>query len=252
MPRYLHPHQGTPSFPVEYSKSVSEVYQDVVKYFINRDRNLDILSILLTHRNAVSDAELPSWVPDWHVPVSEIPLITQWDFISMKLAAGGFKVKALAQSFDEKGILQARGYIFDALHEIENYSATVHNVLSTLAEFDDDKDGEVNRARQRGERAMYAEEFDPQKHRTRTGSTVSGKTCLVPAVARNGDCIAILLGSKLAFVLRPTDPNFDLEKAGTTIEATIVGPCIVPEVMFGMLVKAAKEQNIPPTHFRLA
>ena len=245
------PESRTPSFPVDYSKSVSEVYQDVVKYFINRDRNLDILSILLTHRNATSDEDLPSWVPDWRVPVSEIPLVTHWDFITMKLAAGGFKVDALPQSFDEKDILRTQGYVFDTIHRLDDYSASVHNVLCTLAEFDDDENGEVSRARQRGQRAMYATAFDPQKHRARTGLTVTGRICLAPSLARSGDCIAIILGSKLAFVLRPTDPNIDLETPGATIEATVIGPCIVPEVMFGGLVKAANEHGFPPTEFIL-
>ncbi len=42
----VNPPSGPLPSPVDYSKSVSEVYQDVVKYFVNRDRNLDILAIL--------------------------------------------------------------------------------------------------------------------------------------------------------------------------------------------------------------
>ncbi|KAH8587390.1 hypothetical protein B0O99DRAFT_694558 [Bisporella sp. PMI_857] len=53
----------SPHFVVDYSHSVSEAYQHVVKYFINRDRNLDILCVLATHRGPTS-SDLPSWVPD--------------------------------------------------------------------------------------------------------------------------------------------------------------------------------------------
>jgi hypothetical protein len=40
---------GREAMVVGYSKSVSEVYQYVAKFFIKRDKNLDILCILLTH-----------------------------------------------------------------------------------------------------------------------------------------------------------------------------------------------------------
>jgi hypothetical protein len=50
-------------FPISYTKSVSDVYQDVVKYLINLDRNLDVLQIFESRRNRAKD--LPSWVTDW-------------------------------------------------------------------------------------------------------------------------------------------------------------------------------------------
>lgn len=50
-------------FPIDYSKTTSQVYQDVVKYLINTDRNLDILQMFEDRRDRAND--LPSWVPDW-------------------------------------------------------------------------------------------------------------------------------------------------------------------------------------------
>jgi len=246
------PNTRTPAFPVDYHKSVSEVYQDVVKFFVNRDRNLDILSILLTHRNSVSDRDLPSWVPDWRVPISEIPLTAHWDFISIKVAAGGFRVETLPQSFDEKGILRVQGYVFDAIRQLDDRSANVHDVLCTLAEFDDDEDGLVNQARKRGEVAMFSKPFDPQKHRARCCRTVKGDVCLASVNARPRDYIALFLGAKHLFVIRPIEPEtLGSESSNTSIRATVVGPCIVPHAMFGRLVKVAREENIAPTEFTL-
>ncbi len=64
---------NAPRFPVDYTKSVSEVYQDTVKYFINRDANLDILALLLTCRNAQSATDLPSWVLTGVCPPARSP-----------------------------------------------------------------------------------------------------------------------------------------------------------------------------------
>ncbi|KAJ5777038.1 hypothetical protein N7520_000284 [Penicillium odoratum] len=246
------PDTRAPAFPVDYHKSVSEVYQDVVKFFINRDRNLDILSILLTHRNSASNRDLPSWVPDWRVSISEIRFTAHWDFISMKVAAGGFRTETQPQSFDEKGILRVQGYVFDAIQQLDDFSATVHNVLCTLAEFDDDEDGPINQARQRGEFAMFSEPFDPQKHKAKCGRTAKGEVCLASINARPRDYIAVFLGAKHPFVIRPIESEtLDSEASNASLRASIVGPCIVPHAMFGKLVKIARESNITPTEFTL-
>lgn len=41
--------------PLNIRCGILDSYEDVVKYFVNKDRNLDVLSILLTYRNSSSD-----------------------------------------------------------------------------------------------------------------------------------------------------------------------------------------------------
>jgi hypothetical protein len=53
----------TQNFPINYDKSVSEVYQDVVRFLIDTDRNLDCLTVFEDRRGLPSD--LPSWAIDW-------------------------------------------------------------------------------------------------------------------------------------------------------------------------------------------
>ena len=58
----------TLTLPIDYSKTPSEVFQDVTKYIVKRDGNL---SILLNHRPASHgrlQEPLPSWTIDWTVP----------------------------------------------------------------------------------------------------------------------------------------------------------------------------------------
>ena len=55
---------------IDYSQSISEVYQYLFKFMINRDKNLDILSIISTHRDTIS-AYLDSRMG---CPNSSIPL----------------------------------------------------------------------------------------------------------------------------------------------------------------------------------
>lgn len=265
----------TTPFPIDYSKSISEVYQDVVKYFINRDRNLDILSILLTHRNASSDDDLPSWVPDWRVPASEIPVTANWDFLSLKVAAGGFKTEALPQSHEETGILRVQAHVFDAIDEIEEYTASVYDALRTLPEFEGGGD-EEGADGQLGQPVLYAEPFNPEKHRTKCCATSLGSICVAPANVQVGDVIAIFLGAKHPFIVRPQSPasdtgtassesaeydrippaQIDLEflslgEPGTPQTVTVVGPCVIPQLMFGRMVRVAREKNIAPQEFIL-
>jgi hypothetical protein len=105
-----------------------------------------------------------------------------------------------------------------------------------------------------------SELLDLSGHRTRCCSTSSGLQCLAPVCAQEGHFIAILLGEKLPFVIAVheiRDPNrttqSEVAQSGGNdngesspeassgeieVEAEIIGPCIVPEIMFGAALKA--------------
>ena len=57
----------TQIFPIDYNKTVSEVYQDVVRFLIDTDRNLDCLTVFGERRSPSTD--LPSWATDWRKDV---------------------------------------------------------------------------------------------------------------------------------------------------------------------------------------
>lgn len=52
-----------PTFPLDYTKSVSEIHQDLVTYLIANDESLLVLHVLETQKDRRTD--VPSWVPDW-------------------------------------------------------------------------------------------------------------------------------------------------------------------------------------------
>ncbi|KAI0384962.1 HET-domain-containing protein [Hypomontagnella monticulosa] len=269
---------SAPSFPVDYGKTVSEVYQDTVKYFINRDSNLDILALLITARNDGSTTDLPSWVPDWRVPASEVSITTHWDFISLKIAASGLHSKAEPQSHDEKGVLRCKGILIDRLEKRSEYTASAYETLALVPGFPGgEQEEEVEKPR---ERTLIVREVDPLKDRTRCFETEMGLACLAPAWAREGDEVALIHGGKHAFVIRPlgtaklsgsaelTDGarpfQFEvIEYDDTTTELSeedgseympafeMVGPCISPDAMFGGMAKSLEERDIAPTMFVL-
>ncbi|KAK5725866.1 hypothetical protein LTR15_004056 [Elasticomyces elasticus] len=55
----------TPHLSVNYHKSVSEVFQDVVRYVMARDQNLDVLLLNGTYGGLIAGSRLPSWCPDF-------------------------------------------------------------------------------------------------------------------------------------------------------------------------------------------
>ena len=56
------------TIPVDYGKSISEVYQDVVRYYAVKDNTLDILCMDASFGGQVGGQELPSWCPNWSLP----------------------------------------------------------------------------------------------------------------------------------------------------------------------------------------
>lgn len=237
---------GVPSFPVDYAKSVSEVYQDTVKYFVNRDRNLDILTLLLTARNARSFHDLPSWAPDWRVPASEVSVTQHWDSTPTKFAASGLHSQAEPQDHGETGVLRCKGYAIDRIGTRLDCTADVCDMLDTG---DDDPAPGNEEARAIGEGqsqppALAVREFDPSTDRTQCFETAEGLVCLAPAEARPGDEIAVLLGGKPAFVVRPRFRVTRTADHAPPFYYQMVGPCVLPEAMFGAAVKFFAEREV--------
>ena len=50
---------------IDYSQSVSEVYQNFTKYIIRRDQSLNILRCHFPNNQTYKGVQLPSWCPDW-------------------------------------------------------------------------------------------------------------------------------------------------------------------------------------------
>lgn len=239
---------------VDYSKSLSEVYQYVTKFFINRDRNLDILCILLTHRDSNSH-DLPSWTPDWRASTKEARLKECWEYFNSKFGAAGF-TKTSKQDQDNIGRLVVEGFTIDVVESLVNYTSHVpigpgHQLAQLIG-------------------------FDKKRHLRRLGRTRSGVLCLVPRDTRVGDRIYVLHGGKLLFVLRafllrvdskasreegkakdiskdkPTITQAGLEMLASKPKiqkdgdyekvCKVIGPCWMPGVMYGATIKRFEER----------
>jgi hypothetical protein len=54
--------RGDPEFKVDYLRSISKVYRDVVKYIVTGTSNLEIISV---GNGTLRLDWLPSWAPNW-------------------------------------------------------------------------------------------------------------------------------------------------------------------------------------------
>ena len=57
------------SFPIDYAKSVSDVYQDITKFSIKKDRSLQVLYKFEVQ--PVRNQDIPSWSVNWRNSVKE-------------------------------------------------------------------------------------------------------------------------------------------------------------------------------------
>jgi hypothetical protein len=194
---------------VDYSASISEVYQLTAKYLINRDENLDILCILPTHRDATSD-DLPSWTPDWRVPLSSRPLYDNWDYISYKWGASGF-TKTESQDQADLNRLTVTGF---EIARIQQLLPLFPNEMPHPPESP----------------AGSAIHFEEGKHIRRFAQSTRGPS-IVPSTAVVGDAIWILYGCKMPVVLRPAAGTLD------KVAFEVVGPCYVSTIMFGQAIE---------------
>ena len=81
------PRPSMRDFPVDYSKSVSEVYQDVVDFALSYDDNLYILCRYEARPDPSPD--LPSWAVDWRKPVHLSPFVNDTSLQQDQRLVGG-------------------------------------------------------------------------------------------------------------------------------------------------------------------
>ena len=216
--------QQTQKMRVDYSASVSEVYQYFAKYLINRDLNLDILCILSTHRDENSH-DLPTWTPDWRVPTSTISLRKNWHYINFKYAASGF-TNAIPQKQSDLGRLSVQGFLIDQILGLHPKSIVPPHIPDDIR--------------------FEVRDFNPESDLCILAATATERQiCLVPTTAEPGDLVFILHGAKVPFVLRVCYDQFgDGSEEGAPrelvltdgLEYEVVGPCWLPEEMWGQAI----------------
>lgn len=208
---------------VDYSASVSEVYQGFAKYLINRDLNLDILCILSTHRDENSH-DLPTWTPDWRVPTSKIHLKKNWHYFSYKYAASGF-TKAVPQDQSDLGRLVVQGFPIDQICGLYPKCVDPPHIPDDIG--------------------FSIRDFKVESDLCILAAMVTERQfCLVPRTAEPGDLVFILHGAKVPFVLRASRDEVDESEEAVReltlingLEYKVVGPCWIAEEMWGQAIR---------------
>jgi hypothetical protein len=180
-------------FVIDYNMSVSEVYQNLVKYFINRDLNLDIILFAAGIRNEASSG-LPSWTPDWRT--SDMSLPPGYD---MRFDAGSY-TRALKQEYTEHGKLQIQGYNVDTVNELLPFTADAWNFLHEKTEDIILSHGSMENKTMLGGQSVH--DYREGAHRYRCCLTTTGRVSLVPKATQIGDHMYVSLGAKMPLVLR--------------------------------------------------
>ena len=91
-------------FPVDYERSISMVYQDVVKYLINVERNLDSLCTFQDRRRHNSD--VPSWALDWRDDSARTFIESSQDLAELEQVLG----QPPLQDLNEFSVLHVSGF----------------------------------------------------------------------------------------------------------------------------------------------
>jgi hypothetical protein len=76
-------------FPVDYNKSIKQIYTNVVDFLFNTTERIDVICESIHFPKQTSVAQLPSWVPDW----SQSPEVTALGYAYNFFAAGDTRAK---------------------------------------------------------------------------------------------------------------------------------------------------------------
>jgi hypothetical protein len=196
---------------IDYSQSISEVYQYLVKFMINRGKNLDILSITSTHRDANS---LDPWAPDWRVPTHPFHWTATWSILPAK--------------WDQQASPKQS-------HKTKQISVSLRLADSTSREVQE-LVGLTSHTIPHPPQATTADMsiFDPERDVRQFAITECGMG-LVPKNTQIEDKVWILYGSRLPIVL-------------TRVESFQYGPRYLPGFMLGKAIKLFQEQQGNENH----
>ncbi|KAI1080097.1 heterokaryon incompatibility protein-domain-containing protein [Whalleya microplaca] len=109
---------GPPILNVDYSRSISEVYQSVVLYEIKRSGSLGILDFA---GSQLGPSDLPSWTPDWRCydpAVAQHRILSKtnsWRYGFIDIMRVGVSWKPCRQQLNTEGLLHTQGIVLGVL-----------------------------------------------------------------------------------------------------------------------------------------
>ncbi|KAJ3469981.1 hypothetical protein MRS44_000080 [Fusarium solani] len=224
------------SFEVDYSKSLTAVYQYLAKFIINGTKNLDILALIRRPSDQPRPHQFASWVPDWQscMPNSIVSIDDQLVLIPQRLPVDFL---ASQQSYEEDDNLHVSGW----------HVASVMWLTSYTASFE-----EMNRIDRDLPHDFKLEEFHRvlEEMDTRDWSPTDtwryclldpGRIALVPSAADVGDSVFIVKGSRFPLLMRPVY-EFYGQKGATVSDLRweYVGVCLVWHFSIAVAVETSE------------
>ena len=244
-------------FGPDYASSVAQVYQDLVRFVVTKDRNLDILRACQTPR---PEHKLPSWVPDWSVAV---PLQVLQSFSSTYPARASGDSVAVTQFLNNSSILVVEGICADIIVEDSEYDSGItfpaplkaglerltELILEKCFEMVDEHGSMLRAAlgiKQEGPSVPSSavrhmeDTFSSNPRSISSFSTRNGLHGTTQASPIAGDLVCVLLGASVPFILRPRNDHYQL-----------IGEAQVAALMFGGIMKDVADGKATVRSFRL-
>lgn len=241
-------------FGPDYSSSVAQVYQELVRFVVMKDQNLDILRACQTSR---PEHKLPSWVPDWSMAGS-IQCLQSFSSTYPGRASGNST--AVTQFLEGSSILVVEGICADVIVKTESGTTPPTPVNAGIERMTEkiiekcldiaDKHGPEIRAMLGIKQDGPPVPVDAVRHMDDTFSlnpqpisffsTRSGLHGTTQASPIEGDLVCVLLGASVPFILRPNNDHYRL-----------IGETKVAALMFGRIMRDVGEGKATVRSFRL-
>ncbi|KAM6538208.1 hypothetical protein FALCPG4_000089 [Fusarium falciforme] len=211
------------SFEVDYSKSLSTVYQYLAKFIINGTKNLDILALIRRPSEQPRPHQFASWIPDWQscTPNSIVSIDDPLVFIPQRLPADFL---ASQQPYEEDDILRVSGWHIASVMLLTGYTAS----FEEMNEIDRDLPHDFNLE----EIHRVLEEMGFRDWSStdtwRCCLLDPGRIALVPSTTNVGDSVFTAKGSRFPLLMRPVDDFYD-QKGATASDTRweYVGVCLM-------------------------